>query len=292
MFVSKSIALFAALGLVNAVDFNYAYGATGFFAWKAAYGVDVAQKAYTSCTEKPNTDVNNPAAKAVVKAPCVFDCMRYVFGAIGSTMSAGYGVALAESGIGGVQEKESKDPPTKRSDSKAMALLTAFNAHLTAIHGPEGIQADALISSEVHPHDGFAMKMNIYNDNGDFLHLHTNGTSAMVLFHPDNTTTLARRQTYLDTQSHYYTWSGLDGLKVVWHNINHDPNNAADFNRIMNAWALSDLQPKPILSTADAWDYEACNTAGTATFFYGRVIFELNRPGFNYEEHSPRGCNR
>ncbi|KAK4503222.1 hypothetical protein PRZ48_006650 [Zasmidium cellare] len=268
-----------------AADFNFGYGATGFFAWKATKGVDVAKAAYKSCIEK-----TNDGSLTSTGAICVFDCVNYIFGAAASITSAGYGISIVESGIGMAKEEESKDPPKKRNSIHARRLLTAFNDELLKRHGDDnGLRADAIVPSTLHPNDGYAVRMNVRNDAQDYLHLHTNGTHAAALFHSSPHT---RRQGLLDTQYHYYTWSGLDGLKVEWHNINHDPNNKDDFPNIMSAWARSDLMPSPILSNADLWDFEACNKPGTATFFYGRLVFEVNRPGFNYEDVQPRGCNK
>lgn len=202
-------------------------------------------------------------------------------------------MSLAEDGIGAVKEKQGKTPPTERSVTNPEQLLNVFNNDMSTLHGQDGLRGDAIVASAIHSNDGYAVRLNVRNDDDSSLHLHTNGTHATAMFHPDDeTSTLARRQTYLDTQNHYYTWSGLDGLKVEWHNINHDPNGKADFSTIMDRWARSDLQPSPILSNADVWDFQACNKAKTATFFYGRLIFEKNRPRFNYENISPRGCNK
>lgn len=227
-------------------------------------------------------------------ALCVFDCVKYIFGAAASITASGFGLSIVESGIGAAKETEGKDPPKRRDEIHARRLLNTLNDRLVDLDGrDEGLRADAIVHSNVHPRDGYAVRMNVRNDDDSFLHVHTNGTHAAMMFHPrEDAPTLARRQSFLDTQDHYYTWSGLDGLKVQWHNINHDPNNKDDFSTIMDRWARSDLQPSPILSNSDVWDFEACNKASTATFFYGRLIFEQSRPGFNYEDMSPRGCNQ
>jgi hypothetical protein len=104
--------------------------------------------------------------------------------------------------------------PIRRQTAHDHRLLDIFNGRFAETNGDSTLQAMAVVPSQVHPHDGFAVQFNVRSsENNDVLHVHSNGSHAMALFHePDaNQTTLRRRQGYLDTQDRYYEFSGLGG---------------------------------------------------------------------------------
>lgn len=130
--------------------------------------------------------------------------------------------------------------------------------------------------------------MNVHGDNST-MHVHTNGTSAMVLF--DNDIMLQERE-LLPSFGRHFKFSGIDGIKFQAHTINKPPADDyhADKKQFLNRFVLSNLQPESIMSTHDKWEIQVCNRAGTATFFYSK--FEAKENGFSktYDHLTPKGC--
>lgn len=89
---------------------------------------------------------------------------------------------------------------------KDAALLHHFNARFAL----QGIRAMSVVESHVHPHDGLAIRTNVHGDEST-MHLHTNGSHAMVLF--DGETVLRKRE-HFDAHSQDFRFSGLNGFKV------------------------------------------------------------------------------
>ncbi|KAK4546183.1 hypothetical protein LTR36_002320 [Oleoguttula mirabilis] len=288
MFPRQTFFALALLCAVSAETFNFAHGACSFVAYNGAGGVAVAKTAYKSCVERTNGD----GSKTANGVDCVFDAMTYCFQAASVVLSGGYGVSFIEDNFGGATEEEddTKPPTGKRSTSDE--LLNYINSQLNAIHGGDGPMAHAIVRSDIHPSDGFAVRTNVRGSNGT-LHLHTNGTHGLSQFHDvENGQTTLRERAFLPTENHYFNFDGLDGLKMQWHTINHpsDASYAGDLKTIMDRFTRSNFQTVPEMRKSDAWVYQVCNSAKTATFFYGKIIFELNTPGREYEAVDPPRC--
>ena len=224
----------------------------------------------------------------------IYDPCLSLSGTLADHFTHQTGVAKVIDGITGAQQTEAKGKPPKVRvrgvTTYDQALLDNVNQHIATTQPESLIRVDAVVPSDIHPHDGLAFRMNLHSDNST-LHIHTNGSSCMALFHDDDTTSLFPRAKPLPTDGHHFHFTGMGGMKAEWHNINHDPDGAEDFPKIMNAFVLSNLQPKHIMETANAWDFQACNKAKTATFAWGRFWFKHPTAKLKYEAASPRGCN-
>lgn len=223
-----------------------------------------------------------------VGVECTARLIAYVFEAIGSVVVGGYAVGTIESGFGGGQENDAP-PPRKRGDKLDLFALEAINFHLTNV-STSGYRlfATDVVVSEFPSFEGVAIRFNVHGDNTT-LHVHTNGSHAIATF--DNGIQLGRRDVLL-TDNHYYEFTGVNGLKMQAHGINQ-PSTAdyySDLNDFAEHLARSNMQPRPIFQGSDSWDLQVYNKDKTATFFYGRLIAEMDRPGNNFEPMDRPGC--
>lgn len=129
----------------------------------------------------------------------------------------------------------------------------------------------------------------MYGDDST-LFIDTNSSYAIATF--DDGIHLGRRD-LLPTDDHYYEFSGVNGLKLQAHGINIPSTSDyhSDVDAFAEHFAVSNMQPQPFFQQSDSWDIQACNKEETATFFYGRLVAEMDRPGKNFEPMEPRGCS-
>lgn len=282
---SVYLILLAVVGaaVVGQLAFHWVGGFSAFVAYSTAFGNDQVAQIYISCVEKKNSGVVDS-----VRAECIGRVIKYLFRAIGSVVVGGFSVGTVESGSGNGQENEAA-PPRKRNDKLDLSSLEAINFHLTNVStSGHRLFATDVVVSDIPSFEGVAIRFNVHGDNTT-LHVHTNGSQAIATF--DNGIHLGRRDV-LPTDNHYYEFTGVNGLKMQEHGINHPstPDYYSDLNAFAEHFARSNMQPRPIFQGSDSWDLQVCNKDKTATFFYGRLIAEMNRPGNNFEPMDPPGC--
>lgn len=270
------------LGVVAAADWNYAAGFASWFTYYLTAGKAVMEKAYTTCHEyQANTQ---PTASGAV---CIYHCVSFIFESFGAAFGGGYIIDTVQSGVGAAKETQSSSPPSEVRRDQSIDHHKALLDHFNRRSAPDGIRATHVVDSHVHPHDGLAIRMNVHGDDSA-MHLHTNGSHAMILF--DEETELQKRD-FLDTDGHYFRFSGLNGFKAQAHSINQPLEWGDSIDKFVKHWTRSNMQSEPVLQQADAWRFEVCNEKKTATFFYGSLIAEANKPGNNYEPIDPPGCH-
>lgn len=285
MRISVYLILLAIVGtaVVGQVAFYWAGSFSAFVAYQKASGNDQAVRIYLSCVEKRNSGVVES-----VKVECVARVVRYLLEAIGSVVAGGFAVGIVESGFGNGQQNDAP-PSLKRGDKLDLSSLEAINIHLTNVStSGHRLFATDVVESDTASFKGVAIRFNVHGDNTT-LHVHTNGSHAVATF--DDGVHLGRRD-ILPTNNHYYEFTGVNGLKMQAHGINHPniPDYISDLKAFAEHFALSNMQPRPIFQRSDSWDLQVCNKDKTATFFYGRLIVEMNRPGNNFEPMDPPGC--
>ena len=105
---------------------------------------------------------------------------------------------------------QTKSPSRRISSDKKIEYDAALLHHFNTRFALQGIRAMSVVESHVHPHDGLAIRLNVHGDDST-MHLHTNGSHAMVLF--DRDTGLQKRG-FFDADGQYFRFSGLNGIKV------------------------------------------------------------------------------
>ena len=212
----------------------------------------------------------------------------FIFESLASGLSGSFITDNVSSGKSEAQESSGTSPPTRlrarQLARRDAALLHSFNARWN----DSDMMATHVVPSHVHPTDGLAIRLNIKNDNTT-LHLHTNGTHAMTLFDQDDELT---KRDFLETGRNYFSFSGVDGLKAQGFVVNapKDAQYAKDARTFAQQFAVSNMMISPIMQAHDSWAIQVCNTQRTATFWYGKIVAELDRPGTNYEPMDPPGC--
>lgn len=285
MRISVYLILLAVVGtaVVGQLAFHWVGGFSAFVAYQTASGNDQVIQIYISCVEKKSSRVVDS-----VEAECVGRVIKYLFQAMGFVVVGGFTVGTVESGSGNSQENDAA-PLRKRGDKLDLSSLEAINVHLTNVSASGHLSfATDVVMSDIPSFQGVAIRFNVHGDNTT-LHVHTNGSHAIATF--ENGIHLGRRDV-LPTDNHYYEFTGVNGLKMQAHGINHpsNPDYYSDLNAFAEHFARSNLQPRPIFQGSDSWDLQVCNKDKTATFFYGKLIVEMNRPGNNFEPMDPPGC--
>lgn len=255
------------LGLAMAADWNYA---AGFSSWSTNHHTSEKgsmEKSYTSCHEY---DANMRAT--ATEAACIHHCVALILQSFSIAFAGGYLNEIMASGV-------------EQSRDLHKALLDHFNVHSK----PDGLRATGVLNSHIHPDDGVAIQMNVQGD-GSAMHLHTNGSHAMVLF--DEADNLQSRNSPATDDGHYFSFSGVNNFKAQAHGINHPSLEAwgDDIDDFAKHWTQSDRQTRPLLQQADAWTFEACNAKRSASFFYGMLAVESGKPEGRYEPVGPMGC--
>lgn len=202
------------LGVATAADWDYPAGFSTWFTYHIASGKAVMGKTYETCQEYSANTQPTPS-----KAVCVSHCVSFILESFGAAFGGGYIVDAIASGVGRAKEAQSSSPPSRirrnQHNVRRRALLDNFN--LRSKHQHHSLRATHVVPSHVHPHDGLAIRTNVHGDSSA-MHLHTNGSHGMVLF--DEETELQRRD-FLDTDNHYFKFSGINGFKAQVHSINH-----------------------------------------------------------------------
>lgn len=269
--------------VLGQVAFHWVGGFSGFVAYQTAFGDGQVVQIYLTCVEKKSNGVVES-----VKVECVARVIRYLFQAIGAVVAGGFAVGTIESGSGNGQQNDAP-PPRERGDNLDLSALEAINVHLTNVSTSDHrLFATDVVVSDLPSFEEVAIRFNVHGDNTT-LHVHTNGSHAIATF--DNGLHLGRRDV-LPTDGHNYQFTGVNGLKMQVHGINHPstPDYYSDLEAFAEHFALSNMQPRPIFQGSDSWDLQVCNKAKIATFFYGRLVAEMNRPGNNFEPMDPPGC--
>ncbi|KAK5721467.1 hypothetical protein LTS12_027590 [Elasticomyces elasticus] len=117
-----------------------------------------------------------------------------------------------------------------------------------------------------------------------------NGSYASAAFTKDP---IVDKRDQLLTSDDYFTFEGVDGVKVTAHQFNGtfaDPVYSQDvFNHAQN-FVESATQS---FNSSDAWTYQVCNTTSSSPLFNGRVIAEQTAPvqRLGYEDVTVFNCS-
>ncbi|KAK5111088.1 hypothetical protein LTR85_012263 [Meristemomyces frigidus] len=219
-------------------------------------------------------------------ATCVSTLVGYMFQAMAGA-AIGTTVGTASNGSSNVQEFHNGSVG-RRDYGTYGTIIKTVNDALSSSSGSQGVlRATDITSSDVHELDGFAAHMNVHGD-GTALVVHTNGTHALARF---GNSSAVRRRDYLPTYNQWFTFNGVNGIKMQAHEINGTLDQAyvADLQSFASGFAGSSNGARPAFDESDSWDYQVCDTA-CYPLFYGKLIAEEIQPGNNYEDVTPLGC--
>lgn len=233
--------------MVGQLAFHWVGGFGAFVAYQTAFGNNQVVKIYIICVEKKPSGIIDST-----KVECVARVIKYMLEAIGSVVVGGFSVGTVESGSGGSQETNAP-PPRKRGDKLDLSSLEAINVQLTNVStSGHHLFATDVVVSDIPSFEGVAIRFNVYADDST-LHVHTSGSHAIATF--DDGIHLGRRD-LLPTSNHYFEFTGVNGLKMQAHGINHPstPDYYSDLDAFAEHFALWNMQPRPIFKRRDSWD--------------------------------------
>lgn len=237
MRISVHLILLVVVGIVvvGLPASRWAGGFCSFVAFQRASGRDQIVQIYLSCVEKQTSGFVTS-----IKAACVWHLIYHLFEAIVSVVAGGFAVGIVESGFGGGQKNDTP-PPRQRSDKLDLSALEAINIHLSdVLMSGHSLFATDVVESEIPSFKGVAIRLNVRGDNTT-LHVHTNGSHAIATL--DNGNYLSRRDVP-HTHNQYYEFTGVNGLEMQAHGINHPStsNYCSDLKAFAEHFALSNMQ--------------------------------------------------
>ncbi len=253
-----------------------------------ATGKQVVQAIYESCIEfnGEGVEINNGIS-------CVTDLLAYMTVAMAGA-APGKNVGDAWSGQGNVQE-ESAPAIRVRSAEVHYTLLEKINRMLASSAGlAKSVRATHVERSNTDPSTIIA-RINILGNN-TALSIHTNGSHASAMFAEAPPVS---RQALMPTDYDYFTFGGVDGIKMTAQVFNGTLAQSAYVEDLVH------LTQDFVESTADgfynsdAWTYQFCNRTTLSPLLYGRIIAEQTVPehrlGYEdaipYEDATPFNCS-
>ncbi|KAK5674010.1 hypothetical protein LTS10_013231 [Elasticomyces elasticus] len=213
---------------------------------------------------------NGDGAQISDGTACVTILLDYMLLAMAGI--SGKNVADASSGAGNVVQEESA--PTIRARSEHDHL-----EHINTMLAGRSDSDPGVITTHI----------NILGNNTS-LAVHTNGTYASAAFTKDP---VADKRDYLPTNYDYFTFNGVDGVKITAQQLNGtfaDPYYSDDLLEHARNFVQSANQN---FNTSDAWTYQVCNNTASSPLFYGRIIAELTVPEqrLGYEDVTAFSCS-
>ncbi|KAK5675061.1 hypothetical protein LTS10_012134 [Elasticomyces elasticus] len=215
---------------------------------------------------------------------CVTTLLDYMLLAMAGV--SGKNVADASSGSGNVVQEESAPAIRARSDRDHLERVNTMLASRS--DGAGLLQATHVERSSTNP-GVITTHINILGNNTS-LAVHTNGSYASAAFTKDP---VADKRDYLPTNYDYFTFNGVDGVKITAQQLNGtftDPYYNDDLLEHAQNFVQSANQN---FNTSDAWTYQVCNNTASSPLFYGKIIAELTIPEqrLGYEDVTAFSCS-
>ncbi|KAK5728073.1 hypothetical protein LTS12_027371 [Elasticomyces elasticus] len=201
-------------------------------------------------------------------------------------VAPGTNVGDASSGSGNVVQEGSAPPPSARSEAEQLQNINAMLASRS--DHPEPLRAISVERSNEDP-GTTTTHINILGRSSS-LSIHRNGSYASAAFTKDP---IVDKRDQLLTSDDYFTFDGVDGVKITAHQFNGtfaDPVYSQDvFNHAQNFVESATKN----FNSSDAWTYQVCNTTSSSPLFNGRIIAEQTAPvqRLGYEDVTVFNCS-
>ncbi|KAK0269940.1 hypothetical protein LTR35_012644 [Friedmanniomyces endolithicus] len=98
------------------------------------------------------------------------------------------------------------------------------------------------------------------------------------------------RRDYLPTNSDWFNFTGIDGLKVTAHVVNGTMSTYGDALRLYAGYFADSAQSGTVFGLSDSWIYQVCNSTNLTPLFSGRITVEQSTPGFDFEDLAAPDC--
>ncbi|KAM0714680.1 hypothetical protein Q7P37_009780 [Cladosporium fusiforme] len=206
---------------------------------------------------------------------CVGEALSYMTQAL-VDMNAEVATALLSNTVDTIQ-------PAQNNKSNAKLLLQRRRSRLLRrSEGKHGIRTVEYNSSELHPKDGTALRMNIRSTDSD-LHVQTKGSRMTATFKRDSSSAVGHRDIPI-AQNTGFGFEGAQGLKIQlrWKEPRESPS---ELNVLFPIIAYSNW-----LNASDSWAFVECDAVQREIILQGKLIWQDDGAGDNLESDGLIGC--
>lgn len=233
-----------------------------------ASGKRVASDIYSGCRELQDGKVLSEGEV------CVQAAFKYMTRAL-VDLKAEVSTALLSNTVNAVQ-------PTKNNDSSAEVLRRTNERIPHRSEAKHEVHIVEHLSAGSHHKDGIAMRTNMRSiDN--LLHVHTNGSHMTARFKKDISSAVGESND--PTQNHEFGFDGAQGLKMQlrWEEPREVPSGLHTLLPIMAyaGW----------FSASDSWAFVECDIAQGKMVLQGKLIYQDDGAGDDFETNGLIGCS-